>query len=389
MSSIQSTDSAGPIAIAPIIFNNFALTLSISEHKVMILYNALLLTLAYLTALFGSNFIFQQLHSLCRLRQPGEGDIQYGARKPMTSLQQPPSHWNYSRRLAGMYILITMLVSVPECERYNRYAAFLDPEGTFEVPKQCAEKVKNDLSEIEHIMRDASRAIEEKVLQLQKNTSQFLQDVAVHSGPRWYRNVEDLTADEDSHFVEILNTMDFPDVPDFCAYLEETLPLAAAKRRPDHEYSGRRFVGKVHLLLQRVMQGYANNYPLALSLFVVVKSKVLQRSNPRVLRAYPTEEKYVNDTINWLLDQRDLHGSPDEYWDFATHWRAMLHTWKPSSPHFNGGLGALLDLLERFRQKAESEIRHRTLIAVNGRLPTELADLVFEFAMLVEEVPLE
>ncbi|KAK4622673.1 hypothetical protein CLAFUR0_07559 [Fulvia fulva] len=50
--------------------------------------------------------------------------------------------------------------------------------------------------------------------------------------------------------------------------------------------------------------------------------------------------------------------------------------------------GYLLRILEQLQLKAKEEIRRNTYLAVGTKLPTELADLVLNAALLAEEVPL-
>lgn len=183
----------------------------------------------------------------------------------------------------------------------------------------------------------------------------------------------------------MLSSMRIRDFDDFANYLKETLPAAAVKYRPDYERNhGHSFIAKVESLLDITLR--SANHPMALSLLAIIKAKVFVLDRPRV--PFRSLAKGLGKIDAEMLRMLDIHSDlddRDEYWDFASSWRLLVSSWEEmaSDP------GPLLQVLEPIRKKAEREIRHGTDIAVNKSLPQELADLVFEHAMAVEEVPFE
>ena len=87
------------------------------------------------------------------------------------------------------------------------------------------------------------------------------------------------TAYENAKFNDMIRNMPVRDYNDLAAHLKERLPSASEKTRPDHEYSGRTFVGKSHTLLERVLS-FAS-YSASFSLFAIVKAKVFLLDRPR------------------------------------------------------------------------------------------------------------
>lgn len=180
--------------------------------------------------------------------------------------------------------------------------------------------------------------------------------------------------------------MPLADTEDFAAYLKETLPSAASTSKPNHEFFGRTFTGKVHLLLERTLYESRRNPSVAFSLFATVRAKVLLSGRPRVHpRNLEREQQYIDETVLCMLDQHSQAHNPEDYWDFAASWRALLDGWR----EMGSDPGTLLRLIDPIRKKAQGEIRHRVDIAVNNKLPAELSDAIFEQAMLAEEVPFD
>lgn len=90
--------------------------------------------------------------------------------------------------------------------------------------------------------------------------------------------------------------------------------------------------------------------------------------------------------IETLMRHHDfqIKKDPDVFWNLASGFR---QTSRHARKH-RRYRSASMSLVHALRDKAEVEIRRRTMLAINGRLPAELADLLVEFAMLAEEVPL-
>lgn len=286
-----------------------------------------------------------------------------------------------------------------QCQRFNRYNSFLDASQSA-IPS--AADVQATVAEIDRIMIEAERAIHENMSRLRRDIGQFKKDVSRMADPCWYRKVRDLTGQYDvscwqrnrfaethpdydaPQFTDILNTMRIPDYNDFAEYLKETLPRASNMWMPEHEYGELTFMGKVHMLLKMVITNAAHRS--AFSLLTTVKAKVYIVGHKRVtIRVLPKQVEYVDAQLLWLLDIHAQTAEQDEYWDFAESWRRLAIAWEDMyvEPAF------LMRLLGTIRAKAETEVRYRTNIAINARLPQELADLVFEKAMAVEEIPLE
>ncbi|KAF7191734.1 hypothetical protein HII31_06779, partial [Pseudocercospora fuligena] len=273
-----------------------------------------------------------------------------------------------------------------QCKRFNRYAQYLGPSAGSDQPWEAADAVKDTLTQIEQILMQAADSIRAKTAQLERDVKQFALDVAKHADSRWYRHLNDLTSLDDSKLVETLNKMPLPDAEDFAAYLKETLPAAASQPKPNHEFFGRTFTGKVHLLLERILYESRQNRSIAFSLFVTVRAKVLLSGRPRVHpRNLEREQQYVDETLLLMLDQHSRVEDLEEYWDFAASWRESLDGWR----EMGSDPATLLRLIDPIRMKAQTEIRHRVDIAVSNRLPAELSDAIFEQAMLAEEVPFE
>lgn len=174
------------------------------------------------------------------------------------------------------------------------------------------------------------------------------------------------------------------DFDDFACYLKETLPAAANEARPVHEPSRYAFTGKVKNLLDIALRSASHS--TSFSLLATVKAKVFVLNRARVPPRHL--ELPVADMDARLLQMLDVHsniGDKDEYWDFASSWRLLVTSWEDMA----SDAGPLLRVLDPIRKKAEKEIRCRSSLAVNMRLPQELADLIFEWAMVIEEVPLE
>ncbi|KXT15613.1 hypothetical protein AC579_5834 [Pseudocercospora musae] len=270
-----------------------------------------------------------------------------------------------------------------QCKRFNRYAQYLGPSAGSDQPWETADAVKDTLNEIEHILMQAADSIRAKTAQLERDVKQFALDVSQHADSRWYRHLRDLTSLDDSKLVETLNKMPLSDAEDFAAYLKESLPAAANQPKPNHEFFGRTFTGKVHLLLERILYESRNNRSAAFSLFVTVRAKVLLSGRPRVHpRSLEREQQYVDETLLWMLDQHSGAENLEDYWDFAASWRELLDSWRETG----SDPATLLRLIDPVRKKAQREIRHRVDIAVGNRLPAELSDAIFEKAMLAEEV---
>lgn len=183
----------------------------------------------------------------------------------------------------------------------------------------------------------------------------------------------------------MLSNMRIRDFDDFAHYLKETLPAAASKARPVYEQgSGYYFTGKVESLLDITLRSVS--HPLSFSLLAVIKARVFILDRPRIpLRVLTKRLPRIDADLLRILDIHSSLDDRDDYWDFASSWRVLVSSWEEMA----SDAGPILQVLEPIRKKAEKEIRYRTDIAVNRRLPQELADLVFEHAMAVEEVPLE
>lgn len=173
------------------------------------------------------------------------------------------------------------------------------------------------------------------------------------------------------------------DFDDFAHYLKETLPAAAKNPRYAYE-TGYSFIGKVDTLLDITLR--SASHAVSFSLLAVIKARVFVLDRDRIpLRILTKRLPRLDADLLRFLDIHSALDDRDEYWDFASSWRVLVSSWEEMA----SDAGPLLQVLEPIRKKAEREIRYRTDIAVNRRLPQELADLVFEHAMTVEEVPLE
>lgn len=288
--------------------------------------------------------------------------------------------------------------------RYNELVGFVDRSLALEQPARSAKAVADTVLEIEKILALANEAIEEKVHALELNVELFSKDVALVADPKWYRKAGDITgarlpykldntsadssliAKDEVTLSDMLKMMHIPDPADFALYLQDLLPQAAMQPRHDNEYGGFPFASKMRLLLNRVLQDSRSDYSIALRLFIVVKAKVLIKNKQRFRRSgFEREKQYIDDTLFWLLKQHD-ESSPErrQYWDFAASWRELVNAWQDIETEPE----VLLRLLGGLRQKAWSEVRWKTELAVQSRLPTELVDAVFEEAMLAEEIPI-
>ncbi|KAK4501392.1 hypothetical protein PRZ48_007201 [Zasmidium cellare] len=271
-----------------------------------------------------------------------------------------------------------------QCERFERFSKIGGTTYQTALPARSADAVRQTVAEIDKIMLEAERAIQGRMSRLRREVDQFRSDVAEHSSIHWYRNISDLTAYESSEFHQILSNMRIHDFDDFAKYLKETLPAAAKQVRPDHESFSWHFLNKIKTLLDLVL-GSAS-HPVSFSLLATIKAKVFVLDRPRIPPRRLAPRLASVDTE--LLRMMDMHSNMDDrdkYWDFASSWRLLVTSWEDMA----SDAGSLLRVLDPIRKKAEAEIRRRTALAVSRKLPQELADLVLEHAMAVEEVPLE
>ncbi|EME82168.1 uncharacterized protein MYCFIDRAFT_175712 [Pseudocercospora fijiensis CIRAD86] len=237
-----------------------------------------------------------------------------------------------------------------QCKRFNRYAQYLGVSAGSDQPWETADSVQDTLTEIEQILAQAADSIRAKTAQLERNVKQFTLDVSQHADPRCSERTLD-----DSKLVETLNKMPLPDAEDFAAYLKERLPHAASLPRPNHEFLGRTFTGKVHLLLERALYESRQNPSVAFSLFATVRAKVLLSGRSRVHpRNLGREQQYVDETLLWMLDQHSEAGDAGDYWGFAAAWRELLDGWQ----EMGSDPGTFLQLIGPIRKKAQREIRH-------------------------------
>lgn len=80
-----------------------------------------------------------------------------------------------------------------QCERFARSAAFLGISWRSNTSIQRAQVVQSTVAQIDQIMIEAERAIQEKMAQLRVGVDEFGKVVWEDSDDRWYRNIEDLT----------------------------------------------------------------------------------------------------------------------------------------------------------------------------------------------------
>lgn len=181
--------------------------------------------------------------------------------------------------------------------------------------------------------------------------------------------------------MHIMRTMSIVDTRDFANYLMEALPRAVRSPKFVHPRD-RPFLSKAMVLVRKLLQSCGDDYSSALPVALTMKTRVLPSRHPSETWIY---DQQLDKIIKTLLRHYDLRirEDPDLFWNFAACFREVVnHVWQNQS---KGTFS--MKLIDALRDNAEVEIRRRTMVAINGRLPAELADLLVEFAMWAEEMP--
>ena len=193
--------------------------------------------------------------------------------------------------------------------------------------------------------------------------------------------------------MHIMETMSIVDAPDFANYLIEALPRAVKRPEPKHEsFSEKPFMAKAMVLVIKLLQSCGDDYSVVLPVVITTKTRVLPcRSprNPTKIHFHDWEYVELDHMVETLLRHHDVQikENPDLFWNFAAGFRQIFdHACKIRRK--GKDIEHMMGMINALRDKAIVEIRRRTMLAINGRLPAELADLLVEFAMLAEEVPL-
>lgn len=99
------------------------------------------------------------------------------------------------------YTNMSTIIMEPQCrrhivkqsERFEQSARFLGKACTSDSQIQSAQAVQQTVAEIDQIMLDAERAIQNKLSQLRVQVDEFAKVVRESSDCHWYRNLEDVT----------------------------------------------------------------------------------------------------------------------------------------------------------------------------------------------------
>jgi hypothetical protein len=219
------------------------------------------------------------------------------------------------------------------------------------------------------------------------------------------------------------------DANHFAGYIRSTTESSArlSKKKHPHLIAGLEdgVVYRVAWLISALLNTEESAIPV-LHTLVWFKATVLRldfRSTDRIdlktlcPRVDAAITQLLEHTI-WAPKLHEIHCAipldvlPDDY-EFATYYdcasarRQLWHAWldydcaninahrrnaveivdeegRAAGPCFHGHNRRLLELLNL---RAAAEIKRNVLYAVGNRLPAELAELVFEFAMVAEEIP--
>ncbi|KAK5744385.1 hypothetical protein LTR17_002095 [Elasticomyces elasticus] len=332
--------------------------------------------------------------------------------------------------------------AIAYCETYNQFRLFAQDRTADGRIKARANAVAKAVLAVEASLRKAEQDLTAKTLELERRVSAFAEASMDHAGGYAGNNLLNLETDD---FYFALDHIHISDPQHFLTYVRMSVQDAFKAEELDDEYSlctSSQTNGTKFSLFDKMMalMGLMLNHNGSHACFhlMLLAKTLCHRRSPRVRSIGPTDlHNELDEVIHALVDAPednrmdcDIKEYPDdhskheceieagglcwrdlplsekgiEYWNFASAARTLLSSYQDK------GHGCSLDgetsraigyrddsekclhinsakMLDWLQKKAWGEIRSNVMRVVGHRLPVELADSIFEFALESECIP--
>ena len=279
-------------------------------------------------------------------------------------------------------------------ETHDQLVSFLPPRSRNEkIVIRRHEEIERATAAVFETHYRAMKKIETLCQQIKWQT--MWQHPALHSD-KWYQNGNIFDLDRE-HITDLFEEYPVADTTDFRHYVAELVD----RRLPDGDpFESREYCQKIMAVLDSFDSSgdpHAGFDQFRLTNTILAEATRWRPIGEEVEMTYMqcmdpkgvTVDDLIGDIKAYLLK------AGGDYLDCATArrrlWRSYKSTISLEKTHSfcNCIPGNLLPVLEQLQLKAKEEIRKNTYLAVGTKLPVELADLVIDATLLVEEVPLD
>ncbi|KAK3627576.1 hypothetical protein LTR56_019160 [Elasticomyces elasticus] len=313
--------------------------------------------------------------------------------------------------------------AIASCKRYNEFRQFAPGRTADGRIKASANAVAKAVLAIEESMRKARQDLVAKTMELERRVLHFADASMGHAGSYAGSNLLDLDTDD---LCIALEHIQISDAQHFLAYVETSIKHAFARetrsderaRDDSSEVDHSKFtlfdkiMALIGLMLDHNGEFACFNMVLLAKLYIMARvyGCVDAPEDNRVgcdTKEYPEDHSKHSCEIEaggicWYDPPDSEKGI--QYWNFASGARTLLAAYKDE------GHGCSVDdgtcrptgytdrsekclhinsakLLDWLQKKAWGEIRSNVMRVVGHRLPVELADSIFEFALASESIP--
>ncbi|KAF7185921.1 hypothetical protein HII31_12794 [Pseudocercospora fuligena] len=274
-----------------------------------------------------------------------------------------------------------------ELTRYNAIMKFVPKSWEQdEETRKLHENVRKTRDEMQHWWLDVVKQLNVLENTLASRTGPM--EIKITKEPYWYRAEDVFTLTMD-HLADLFTSDDISDPEDFGSYLLQTFLQYV---RDGNDYlTDRHPVAKKFMFLRDVFDEALEFRPMreCIGFYAPLLRHVrLERRNLSSELSRSIEDNCIAE-ISEELEAAE----PDDYLNSSKARREIWKAYRNLNCKTRGKHQCFhrrtIDLLHKLQVQSHHEIRNNVLLAVDGHLPNELADVIIEHTLRAEEIPLQ